>query len=65
MPNLIEGIQQELKRNQELLEEYKKIPTGAFGAMMIQADIDRAEKAIADDDIVEMVKAYEALKESS
>ena len=65
MPNLMEGLLKELARNRELLAEYKKIPTGAFGAMMIQADIDKAEKAIANDDVAEMAKAYTALKESS
>jgi len=57
-----EDIQVEIKRNQELLQLYKEIPTGLFGATMIQADIDSAIKALAEGDIIEILKAYERLK---
>lgn len=45
--NLIEGIQEEVNRCKELLEAYKQIPTGIFGAAMIKQEILNAEKAIA------------------
>jgi len=60
--NLIEGLQEELKRNRELRAEYDKIPTGVLGARFIQADIATGEHAIATGDTVAMLKAYEALR---
>ena len=60
--NLQEALIKEVKRNQELLEEYKKIPTGAFGALMIELDLERAYHALARGDVVEMAKVYEAIK---
>jgi len=61
--NLAQGLVQELKRNRELLEDYKEIgPNGAFGAMAISNVIAQAEKAQGEDDVVEMLKCYENLK---
>ncbi len=62
MANLIEGLNQQLVRNRELLKAYEEIPTGAFGAVMIRKYIDVAEKAIADGDTVAMMRAYKALE---
>ena len=64
MENLIEGLQREMNRNRELLEEYKKIPTGGFGAAEISSKIDVAEKAMAQWDTLAMMVAYKELKES-
>lgn len=64
MENLMEATLKELNRNRELLEEYKKIPTGAFGAMMIKQQIERTEKAIASSDVVELLVCYQQLKET-
>lgn len=60
--NLIDGMQREMNRCRELLKLYEQIPTGTFGAAVIKQGISKAEKAIADDSIVEMLKSYEALK---
>jgi len=60
--NLAEGLQVELKRNKELLEMYREIPGGVFGAFMIEKDIKVAEKAISEGDTIQMVKSYESLK---
>lgn len=60
--NLAQGIVEELKRNRELLEQYKAIPAGAFGARLIQERIDNAEKAQGTGDVIEMLTAYEELK---
>ncbi len=60
--NLIEGIQKEIDRRQELLKIYKKIPPEKFSYMMIVLDIERGEKAIISGDIVEMIKVYKALR---
>lgn len=54
----------EVKRCQKLLCVYKSLgPAGAFGAAMIQADIDAAMKAMIEQDTVEMIRCYQALKE--
>ena len=60
--NIAEALANEIKRNFELLEEYKKIPTGTFGATMISQDIDNAVDALASGDVIEMLKAYEVMK---
>ena len=62
--NLIEGLNQQLKRNRKILTMYEEIPTGAFGAAMIKKDIAVAEKAITDGDTVAMLRAYKALEET-
>lgn len=62
MENLAEGLQRQISRNQELLEIYKTIPTGAFGAAMIKRDLDAAIKAMAEGDTVAMISAYKALE---
>jgi hypothetical protein len=62
MSSVGEEILVELKRNRELLEVYKEIPTGAFGHMMISKDIDEAEKALAEGDVIAIIQAYEKLK---
>lgn len=63
MPNLMEGLLQELNRNRELLQQYKNIgPAGMIGASMIALDIQAGEKSISDDDIVAMVTIYQRLK---
>ena len=60
--NLMEGLLSELNRVREVKAMYDAIPQGKFGSMMIQQDIDRAEKAIKDNDVIEMVKAYKKLQ---
>lgn len=60
--NLMDGTQIELERVKELLKLYQSIPSGVFGAMMIQQAIDYAEECIREGDTVGMVKAYQDLK---
>ena len=64
MSNLIEGIQKEQTRCRELLKQYEAIPirSGFFGIVGIGASVERADKAIASGDVVEMRKAYDGLK---
>lgn len=58
-----EGIQIELKRNRELLQAYRDIgPAGAFGYAMINADIDAAEKALAEGNVIDILQCYTKLK---
>ena len=64
MENLADGLKKELKRNRELIVMYMSIPTGGFGASMIRQDIQAADKAILDGDVVAMLRAYNKLKEN-
>ena len=38
-------------------------PVGVFALTLMRADLDRAAKALSEGDVVEMMRAYEALKE--
>lgn len=60
--NLAEGIEQEINRCQDLIDVYRTIPTGAFGAMMIRLAVDRAIRATAEQDTVAMIRAYNELR---
>lgn len=61
----MEGLLAELNRNRELLAMYKEIgPAGVFGATMIQVDITNGETAIAENDVVAMLRCYNDLKEN-
>jgi hypothetical protein len=46
----------------EVLPVYDGIPTGRIAAALMRADLDRATKALAEGDVVAMLRAYEALK---
>jgi len=47
----------------KLLPEYIAIgPGGAPGAFMMRAELDAAAKALAEGDIVAIIRSYEALK---
>ncbi len=62
MANLIDGLNAELIRNREILKIYEGIPERRFGAVMIKQSIKMAEKAIAEGDIVAMVRACKELQ---
>lgn len=48
----------------ELIPAYLSIgPSGAFGLAMLRQELDRAAAAMASGDVVEMLRAYQALKE--
>ncbi len=65
MENLIDGINEELNRNRELLREYQGIgASGFFGSMVITSKINEGEKSIASGDIVRMLSAYADLQTS-
>ena len=62
--SLGEALPLEIKRVRETLKEYYKIgQAGAFGAMMIELSLQRADKIVIGGDIVEMLKAYKELQE--
>ena len=61
--NMVQAILDEQKRCRALIEEYKSIgPAGAFGAVMIQRDIDAGDAALASGDVIAMVAALTALR---
>jgi len=63
--NLIEGLQKEAERRRKILKSYEDIGVaGIFGATLLKYDINRAEKAIANGDVVEMLSVYKKLSEA-
>lgn len=46
----------------ELLPIYDAIPTGVFAATLMRNDLDLAAKALAEGDVVAMMRVYESLK---
>jgi len=60
-----EDFPKALEYAREMLSEYEKIPTGAFGALFIRKSIEEAEMAQAEGDIARIVRAYRALNEIS
>lgn len=57
-------LPKEIERCQELLVQYDEIgPAGYFGATMIKRDIAAAHKAMMEGSLVEMLRAYNTLKE--
>jgi hypothetical protein len=57
-----EALPKEMARVRELLPMYDAIPTGIFAATMMRADLDAAAKAMAEGDVVAMLRVYESLK---
>jgi hypothetical protein len=50
----------------QVLPAYLEIgPAGTFGAMMIRRDLDEATRALAEGDVVAMLRAYQKLKETN
>lgn len=63
MSSVGEEFPKEQARVRELLGEYKAIgPSGAFGAIMIEQVLQRAEKAAISGDIIAILRSYEELK---
>lgn len=63
--SLAEALPKEQKRCREALSIYKSIPQGAFGALMIEQSLERADKAVMSGDVIEMLKSYKELKNIS
>lgn len=62
--SLAEMLPIEQARVRELLVAYKQIgPAGAFGALMLEQSLQRADKAVMSGDVVAMLRAYEDLRE--
>ena len=62
MSSVGEEFPKEQARVRELLGVYKTIPTGAFGAAMIEQALKRADEAAISGDVVAILRSYEELK---
>lgn len=64
MSSVGEELPKEMARvRDELLPLYDAIPTGVFVATMMRQELDRATKALAEGDVVQIVRSYEALRQ--
>jgi len=63
--NLPEGLINEINKVRELIAFYNTLPNnnGFIGAQTLRNHIANAEKAIRENDIVQMLQAYTVLKE--
>ena len=63
--NILEGIQEEQDRVREMIKHYEELPNGVghLAASMMQRSLESSNKAIAEGDVVEMVRCYADLKE--
>ena len=61
------ALPQEMARvRDEVMPAYIEIgPSGAIALALMRSDLDRAAKALAEGDVVEMLRVYESLKEYS
>lgn len=59
-----EAFPKEQARGRELLGIYRQLPpqSGAFGAMMIEQVLQRADAAAMSGDVVAILRSYEELK---
>jgi len=61
---LAEGLPKQQERVRGVLKTYEEIgQPGLFGAMMIRESLKKAEIAASSGDVVEMLRAYQDLKE--
>ena len=61
--SLGDALPKEQARVREVLAEYKKIPQGVFGAVIIEQALKNADEAVISGNIFAMIAAYEELKE--
>lgn len=66
MKTLGDELPKEMARVRELLPMYREIgPAGFFALSMMNNDLDRAARAMAEGNVVEMIRAYQSIKEYS
>lgn len=61
--NLVEALTDEILRVTEIKREYDAIPAGALAAALMGQALDKARKAQASGDILQMIPALQELKE--
>jgi hypothetical protein len=62
--NIMESLLDEMNRVREIIAEYRSLPGGGglVAAACMQTDVKKAEIAIASDDVIEVLQAYQQLK---
>lgn len=60
--NLMSGLLREIGRVRAIADEYEKFEAGKFAAAFMRKDIDDAQTAISDGDVVAMIRLFNALK---
>ncbi|MPN28612.1 hypothetical protein SDC9_176055 [bioreactor metagenome] len=63
MRSIAETLPEQIARVQGMIDLYKEYPHGKFTAALMQRDVDAAHKAMKQDDLAGMIKAYKALLE--
>lgn len=64
MSSFGEALPQEMARvRDKVMPAYQEIgPPGIFALTMMRQDLDRAARALATGDVIEMIRVYESLK---
>lgn len=62
MSSIGEELPKEMARVREMIPIYDSVPMGFIAANMMRNDLDRAATALADGNIVEIIRVYECLK---
>ncbi len=61
--NLAESLPQEIARvRDEIIPVYERFPGAQFAVWMMEKDLVEAENALASQDVIAMLRAYDALK---
>jgi len=60
--NILTKLVKEIVRNELLISEYRKIPTGMFAISEIRKDLINAYEAVDSGDIESIIDCLEALK---
>jgi hypothetical protein len=62
--NLMEGLLSQMNRVRNVIKEYEQLPggVGMIGASLMKIDIQKAERAIATGDVIQMLQCYSALE---
>jgi hypothetical protein len=65
MSTLGDDLPKQCARVRELIAIYRSLPNnaGAFGAHMMECDLQNADKAMISGDVVEMIRCYQKLKD--
>jgi hypothetical protein len=64
MDTLGDALPREMTRVRDrVLAEYLKFPSGAIAAMLMRRDLDEAQRALAEGDVVAMIRVYKSLTE--
>ena len=62
MKTLGDALPYEIERVQEIIKLYEEVPMGHIAAAIMKQDIQRAHKAMMEEDLVEMIAVYKDLQ---